>query len=239
MSRCAICASLDKVPDEIHKMIQAQILSADQRTEQWYKQRASMVTASDVAAIICENFFSSAADILYKKLAAITGEYGDLIPFRGNAATEWGTKQEAYALEAFCERTGHKVVNTGLLGHTTLPFLGGSPDGITWCGAILEIKCPYKAKICNIRSVPRHYYPQVQTLLEITQLERAYFVQFRPAGYGCEGKPTLGEPERFTLLDVKRDRDWAAQHLPTLEKFYHDLQRLVQTHEQSLFEDEN
>lgn len=233
---CSVCAALEIVPAYIHKIIETQLVCAEQRTLQWKKDRAERITASDVAAVIGDNFFTTRDEVLYRKLAALTGVQGDLTPFCGNDATEWGTNQESAALEAFCARTGHKVVSTGLLQHLTQKHVAGSPDGITWCGAIVEFKCPFKAKIYNVRAVPRHYMPQVQILMEITNLERAYFVQFRPKGYGCEGKVCPAEEEKFTILEVTRDREWAATHMPTLEKFINDLTRLVTTFHSSLLE---
>ena len=237
MQPCEKCAKMTSLPEDIHKIIQEQLLCADQRTDDWIKARASLVTASDVAAVLNMNFFTPAAVVMHRKLAAITGDCGHLTPFCGNEATDWGTHHEPAALEAFCARTGHKVVTTGLLRHRHHAFLGGSPDGITWCGAILEIKCPFSGDVPVIRSVPRHYLPQVQILMEIANLERAYFIQFRPQGYGPKGVVNVSQPERFNLLEVPRDRAWAETHLPTLEKFHNDLLRMVETLETSLLED--
>jgi hypothetical protein len=58
--------------------------------------------------------------------------------------------------------------------------------------------------------VPKHYLPQVQLQLEITDLEECDFVQYRPA------KTEGAEPE-FVVVRVKRDREWFAKNLPAMK----------------------
>lgn len=254
-SLCAECAKHTYVPAQIQKIIDDRLVCKDQRVDEWYKARTTLMTASDIPKILGESFFGSSHTIIRSKLKAVAARlnlpiqetpYGVkkcdyvVLPEFSQAsidAMEWGTNQEPNALEEFIKRTGHKVVGTGLLRHPTFSFLGGSPDGITYCGAIVEIKCPYSAKIAiNPRVVPAQYRSQVQSLLEITGLDRAYFVQFRPAGYAEKGRICLSEECKFSCLEVPRNIDWSKRSIPLIEICYNDFCRELAVRENCLLE---
>ena len=99
-------------------------------------------------------------------------------------------------------------------------FLGGSADGVTEDGILVEIKCPLTRKIEN--KVPKHYMPQIQLLLEILDLDVCDFVQYRP-----------GPPDEFMITRVDRDRTWFDTHLATMQKFW---DRVLATRENGLCE---
>jgi putative phage-type endonuclease len=216
-----------------------------------------MMTASDIPSLLGECFFKTTYDVIQQKVDRICkskhlnlqNEFkypDDHTPpapkqkEQSTAAMEWGTYHESEALAEFVKRTGHKVVNAGLLRHPQYAFLGGSPDGITYCGAILEIKCPYSAKIPNNpRVMPAHYRSQVQCLLEITGFDKAYFVQYRPEGYGPGGVVCADEPCRFNCLVVPRDLKWAESSIPIIERAYNDFLRQVAIIEKCTYFDEN
>jgi hypothetical protein len=65
-------------------------------------------------------------------------------------------------------------------------------------------------------NVPKHYWPQVQLQLEITDLEECDFVQYRPGD--TESAPP--KPEEFVVVRVHRDREWFAKALPVLERVW-------------------
>jgi hypothetical protein len=99
---------------------------------------------------------------------------------------------------------------------------------------LIEIKCPLTRKIED--KVPKHYLPQIQLLLEILDFEDCDFIQYRPA---CKAHvPTKGpwteaglppvhaevdQPEIFMVTRVKRDREWFAKHLETMQKFWNGV----------------
>ena len=66
--------------------------------------------------------------------------------FKGNKFTQHGQLMESAALERYEVETGHTVESFGLLVSEKEPWLGGSPDGITSCGRLIEVKCPYFRK---------------------------------------------------------------------------------------------
>jgi hypothetical protein len=59
--------------------------------------------------------------------------------------------------------------------------------------------------------VPKHYWPQVQLQLEITDLEECDFVQYRPA-------KDEGSEAEFVVVRIKRDREWFTSNLHLMQK---------------------
>jgi putative phage-type endonuclease len=171
---------------------------ADQRTSEWYSLRNKMLTASDVATALDLNPYETAEDLMYKKCGHRK--------FTGNAATEHGNKYEPDARDLYCSKTGEVVHEIGLEPHPVYSWLGGSPDGVTESGKLIEIKCPVSRKITSI--VPSYYIPQVQILMEILDLEECDFIQYKPDG-----------PE-YIVTNIKRDREWFDSVKPRLETFW-------------------
>jgi putative phage-type endonuclease len=157
-----------------------------------------MLTASDVATALGENHYETPDKLLMKKVLKLK--------WAGNAATAHGTKLEPIARDLYDERFNHKSHEIGLVQHPVHKWLGGSPDGITEDGLLIEIKCPLTRKIES--KVPKHYMPQIQLLLEILDLEECDFIQYRP------------DPEEFNVVRVKRDRAWFEWALPILREFW-------------------
>jgi putative phage-type endonuclease len=176
---------------------------AEQRSPEWLALREQMITASDVASALGENHYESPDSLVKKKVLNLK--------WAGNAATAHGTALEPLVRDLYDQKTGRKSHEIGLVQHRDHPWLGASPDGVTEDGLLIEIKCPLTRKI--EAKVPKHYLPQVQLQLEITDLEECDFVQYRPAS--TEG----AEPE-FVVVRVKRDREWFQTNLPKMRAIW-------------------
>ena len=61
--------------------------------------------------------------------------------FRGHYAIEHGRTSEPKALQALKEM-GFVISPKGTVVSVDEPWLSASPDGVTACGAIVEVKCP-------------------------------------------------------------------------------------------------
>ena len=202
---------------------------AEQRSQEWLDLRDEMITASDIASAIGENRYESVDSFVKKKVLKTK--------WAGNAATAHGTLLEPMVRDLYDARTGRKSHEIGLVRHREYHWLGASPDGVTEDGLLIEIKCPLTRKIEP--KVPKHYLPQVQLQLEITDLEECDFVQYRPA------KTEGAEPE-FVVVRIKRDREWFAKHLPAMKAAWdrickgrtHGLCELVDEPEAVLFKKE-
>jgi len=105
-----------------------------QRTAAWYKARKGMLTASDVATALGQNPYKSRAVLLRDKCCPDDRTSGD------SAATRWGNKYEDEAVELYSQRTGKTVLTFGLFASEEYPWLGGSPDGVTTDGVLVEAK---------------------------------------------------------------------------------------------------
>lgn len=189
----------------IHPRVQ-QLLAqtyADQRTQEWLDLRGNLLTASDAATAIGQNPYETPDTLLAKKCGAAR-------PWSGNESTAHGTLLEPIVRDMYDQRCGQKSYEIGLVQHPVYKFLGGSPDGITESGRLLEIKCPPKREIKP--EVPGHYVAQIQLLMEILDLEVCDFVQYKPA--------TAERSEIFQVTTVPRSREWFAKNLPIMKAFW-------------------
>ena len=112
--------------------------------------------------------------------------------FQGNEATRHGEKYEDEARIIYEQRHNEVVHELGLCPHPKYTFLGGSPDGVSESGKLVEIKCPMMREIK--REVPEHYMPQLQLCMEILDLEEADFIQYKPADFNWP------KPEEFVVV---------------------------------------
>lgn len=151
----------------------------EQRSQDWYDMRYNMITASDVGAIIGISKYQKPKDIILKKCGKTK--------FTGNKFTLHGQLYEPIATQIYESRFCVTVHEFGLLQHETIPILGASPDGITTDGIMIEIKCPYTRKINGDVKHPKTitYYAQIQTQLEVCDLEECHFweCEFLIPGY--------------------------------------------------------
>jgi len=192
---------------------------AEQRSQEWLDLRENMITASDAASAIGESRYESEDAFVKKKVLRTK--------WAGNAATAHGTLLEPLVRDLYDAKYNRKSHEIGLVQHRDYPWLGASPDGVTEDGILVEIKCPMSRKIEP--NVPKHYWPQVQLQLEITDLEECDFVQYRPGD--TESVPP--KAEEFVVVRVHRDREWFARVLPVLERVW---QRVLKGRAQGLCE---
>lgn len=167
-----------------------------------------MLTASDVPTAIGQNKYSTPTELMMRKLGHLT--------FNGNAATFHGNEMEDSVRDMYCEKTGEVAHEIGLSRHPTIEWLGGSPDGITESGRLLEIKCPLSRDIGD-GTIPKHYIGQVQVLMDVLDLEVCDFVQYKSA------ELSFPKPETFTIYTLKRDRVWMDEQLPIMKKWWDDF----------------
>lgn len=177
---------------------------APQRSEEWLKLRGKMLTASDAATAIGDNPYEKPHDLLLKKCG--------FNKFNGNFATSHGNKYEDEARDIYCAKYGEVCHEIGLYPHPEHDWLGGSPDGITESGKLVEIKCPLSREIKP--EVPKHYMPQLQLLMEILNLEECDFIQYKPE------EITWPKNSEFVVVNVKRDREWFKEKLPIFREFW-------------------
>lgn len=141
----------------------------EQRSEEWYRIRDNMITASDFGQALGVGKFGSTKDFYIKKCG-----YQEPPPFYG-ASLSHGIRYEPVATRAYEIKMNTKVHEFGLLQHPDLKFLGASPDGITDHGIMLEIKCPFKRKIDG--KIVDQYLYQMQGQLDVCKLDVCHFLE--------------------------------------------------------------
>lgn len=179
----------------------------NQKGEVWLQRRQHMLTASAVATALDMNPYET-RDGLIKQYAGVGRP-----SFTGNVATRHGELHEDNAVEVFERQTGKQVLCFGLMPYFSRNYLylGGSVDGITACGELLEVKCPYRRKPTGV--VPAYYLPQVQSLMCGLDLNVANFVEYVPE--------STWVPQYFAITVVPRDNAFLTRNYAYLREFWY------------------
>ena len=155
-----------------------------QRTQAWYAQGKSVLTASEFATIygteravrqLALQKIQPPAASSTNRLACLTHEMG---PF------DWGIRFEPVVKMILEERWGAKILEAGRLLHPTDPLLAASPDGLILdstddarVGRLLEIKCPITREINQ--TIPFEYWCQMQIQMEVTGIDECEYVEVK------------------------------------------------------------
>jgi putative phage-type endonuclease len=156
----------------------------EQRTDEWFQQRAGPVTASRIGDLMAKTktgFGASRANYMAELIAErLTG-----VPKQGftNAAIQHGVDTEPQARAMYEMETGRSVVETGFHEHPVIAGTGASPDGLVGEDGLVEIKCPNTSThIETLRggSIDRKYLLQMHWQMLCTGREWCDFVSFDP-----------------------------------------------------------
>jgi len=171
--------------DIIEKVERLKLLKLpEQRSEEWYKIREGILTASSLADAIGEGHFCPRDELIMQKCGGPRGS----VPFE---IVEWGVMYEPVATSFYEKMNQLTILEFGLVPHPTFKIFGASPDGICdvnsppeYIGRMLEIKCPPRRVFT--KEVPRHYWMQMQGQLESCDLEECDFLQVKFIEYFTE-----------------------------------------------------
>lgn len=197
-----------------------------QHTPEWFAMRRQMLTASNVASYIGQNKYCSKKRFLKRMSDDLNSPPPQPSANTGFDACLWGTQHEAEAAALYELFTGNRCYpcDLGLVKHPQYPFVGASPDRVLVDRPVLvEIKAPFRRVIVPDQ-VPDLYVPQVQTQMEVCDMDECHFVQFKPA--------SLCTPGVFSVKLVRRDRDWWRDNITTIAQFAADFDRLCHASEQ-------
>lgn len=171
-------------------------MDLEQRTEAWLAARRGKLTASNLGALLGQVSYTSRAEAFRRALGTDD--------FKGNEATEWGTKHEPDGIAYYEQVTGNKVVETGLHTHPNFDWIAGSPDGLVGNWGMVEIKCPYWQRTPHAE-IPGHYYMQINALLECTGRDWCDYVCWTPNAtsiYRVYSDPVLFEELWYYYSDI-------------------------------------
>lgn len=142
----------------------------EQKTDEWYKVRQNLITASDFAQALGEGKFGTAKQLIQKKCEVSNESEASW----NNQIMKWGNMFEDVAVSIYENMTNMDVHTFGLIKHPNRSYFGASPDGISDIGIMVEIKCPFKRKITG--EIPLQYYYQIQGQLDVCGLDECdYF----------------------------------------------------------------
>lgn len=199
----------------------------EQRTEGWYQMRNGMITASDVGTVLGSNKYSSRIQVLRNKVDAVLS-IGIGETFTGNEATKWGQDHEDMVRDRFAKEYSVECYDSALLPHPDHPWVGASPDGLVSSpeeASLIEIKCPLR-RMPKENYIPPYYYDQMQLQLEVTGLDKCYFVEWKPGN-------RMFDEDIFQVQVVKRDPSWWTGALPKLRKFWDEVEYYIKNPDQA------
>lgn len=154
-----------------------------QRTEEWYKFRHNLITASELSKVFDSQAMQNS--LIYSKckpwepMGRCTNTSSPL---------HWGQKYEPLSVMLYEHIYKTKVAEFGCIQHETLPFIGASPDGINVdkssprYGRLLEIKNVLSREIDGIPL--KEYWIQMQTQMEVCDLDECDFLETKFVEYG-------------------------------------------------------
>jgi hypothetical protein len=215
------------------------IKGPEQKTEAWLSLRKDKITTSACGSIIGTCKYNTKDEVLIEKCLPS----GIKKKFQGNVATYWGERWEQTAIDLYCKLMGKTNYDFGLLyyeqvdpvrkrsewliqfldenPHLRTDILACSPDGIALDQQnfedliLIEVKCPYKRKIIP-GQLPEQYEAQIRLNMEILDVNRGDFIEFRPAD---ENGPT-----QINIVRVHRDPEYFKRILPVLNDFWGEVE---------------
>ena len=170
--------NLPKITEQINYL--KSIPQPEQRTEDWYKYRHKLITASNAYKAF-ENE-STRNQLIYEKckpLCIPITEENKLVNV--NTSLHWGQKYEPLSVMIYEAKYGAHVEDFGCIPHPQHDFIGASPDGIVTninCeryGRMLEIKNVVSRKITGIPK--KEYWIQMQLQMEVCNLDECDFLE--------------------------------------------------------------
>jgi putative phage-type endonuclease len=176
-----------------------------QGTPEWLSWRKNGIGASDAPAIMGENPWKTAAQVLSEKC-------GQAVECEPSLAMVRGTELEPEARRAYERRTGRRV-RPACLQNAQYEWLRASLDGLSLIlDTALEVKCGESVyrKTAEYGQVPDYYYGQLQHILAVTGLLSIDFFCYLP------GRPEL-------LVPVARDDAYIERLVIAEYQFWMDV----------------
>lgn len=190
---------ITNIDDRVIKLLEINSKMPEQRTLPWYEFRKSRLTASPAAAyllitdyeynlseqnIICLDTQGTKLkkEWIGKKHCSCFNGYKHEIrqqvapdPWTTSAFMEHGVKYESIIRDIYEATENKKVLEFGIMPHSTISWLAASPDGICTCGTMVEIKAPSRDSLT--KQTILQYWIQMQLQMECCDLEECDFVE--------------------------------------------------------------
>lgn len=199
----------------------------------WYLYRRAVITGTLARRVIRQNLRGEPNLKLNRAISKFSRTTYT------NDAMRYGVFSEEKGVEAFLKiyKKAHKDVkirNTGVILHSTLPYIGASPDAIVSCSchqpALIEIKAPYRLKSVGLNpdgwnileyldnekklKKSHQYFNQLNLYQGITQIHVAYFVVYANDGIIVDKIVFDEEFFNYQISNIKNYYD--KYYLPTV-----------------------
>lgn len=188
----------------------------EQRTEEWFAERAGRITASRMADVMTErergefksgprkgqpkpqpkNLVDYAYQLAAERLTGIPRKQVKA------AALTWGREVEPAAMAAYQAETGEIVESCGFIVHPQHDFIGASPDFLVGFEGGGEIKSPESSEVhleTLLNGLPPEHIAQIQGGLWVTGRQWWDFVSYHPS---------FSEKHRLYIQRVSRDDEY-------------------------------
>lgn len=185
----------------------------EQTGEAWHSFRGKGIGSSDMPVIMKVSPWKTLYDLWLEK----TDQLPEEKKFKGNFATERGTRLEPLAREMYEKRVG-ALFKPEIAVHKTLTFARASFDGINHeLKRVLEIKCPGKKSHDEALNgvIPEVYYPQCQWLMVVSGYNDLDYVSWD------------GKSDQVIILPLKADIVYQTIMINEAAKFWRMVQDRV------------
>lgn len=184
------------------------ILDLEQGSEAWHAWRRKTITATMASVIMGVSPWTTPRD-LFLEIIGLTP------PKEKNAAMERGLELEPVARDLFNDAYKVKTKPVVMISDEHKD-VGASLDG--WDEenkTLIEIKCPGVADHTKaiLGQVPKHYYPQLSHQMLVADVEKCFYVSYRP-----------GHQKEFVVIEVLRDREYDKLLLEKIKEFQRQLE---------------
>lgn len=157
-----------------------------QRTEEWYKYRYNLITASNAYKAL--GSIASQNSLIYEKCQPLIIPNTSQSPYESvhhvntNTPTHWGQKYEPVSVMIYEKLFNTKIGDFGCIQHKEHLYIGASPDGINidpnneeLYGRMLEIKNVVSREITG--EPKKEYAIQMQLQMEVCDLDDCDFLE--------------------------------------------------------------
>lgn len=176
-----------------------------QRTDEWYKYRHNLITASNAYKAFESQ--SMINQLVYEKCQPIKINTDEKKMINTNTTLHWGQKYEPLSVLIYEDMYNTKVEDFGCIQHSMYSFLGASPDGIIVnkdsqrYGRMLEIKNIVNREITGIPK--KEYWIQMQLQMEVCDLDTCDFLETKFTEYIDSASFYLDGNEKTSNDEIK------------------------------------
>ena len=176
-------------------------LQPEQRTQEWFKQRHNLLSASTIWKSIDRQNYKNA--LIFEKCEPIDPNKYKRVSI--NTPLHWGQKYEPVSQQYYEHKYDAIIEEYGCIPHSQYTFLGASPDGINVkksskrYGRMLEIKNIVNRDITGIPK--KEYWVQTQLQMECCDLNECDFLECRFKEYENEEEFNNDGSFQYTTTD--------------------------------------